>query len=117
MYTNFNNDSHPESEVKRLQMTSNDLKTTQTNIKSNRKNINILTAGPIHKNIEINHQNLDEILDNNDIQMDLAMQLISTDKTVRNDTIHDLKDSNLQSLTTQNRRLISFYDACYQKSF
>ena len=26
--------------------------------------------------------------------MDLAMQIISTDKTVRNDTIEDLKDFN-----------------------
>ena len=33
--------------------------------------------------------------------MDLAMQIISTDKTVRNDTIQDLKDFNNQSLTTQ----------------
>ena len=29
------------------------------------------------------------------------MQIISTDKTVRNDTIEDLKDFNSQSLTTQ----------------
>ena len=29
------------------------------------------------------------------------MQIISTDKTVRNDTIQDLKDFNNQSLTTQ----------------
>ena len=33
--------------------------------------------------------------------MDLAMQIISTDKTVRNDTIEDLKEFNSQSLTTQ----------------
>ena len=32
--------------------------------------------------------------------MDLAMQLISSDKTVRNDTVQDLKDFNNQSLTT-----------------
>ena len=36
--------------------------------------------------------------------MDLAMQIISTDKTVRNDTIQDLKDFNLQSLTTQAKK-------------
>ena len=29
------------------------------------------------------------------------MQIISTDKTVRNDTIEDLKEFNSQSLTTQ----------------
>ena len=33
--------------------------------------------------------------------MELAMQINSTDKTVRNDTIQDLKDFNQQSLTTQ----------------
>ena len=30
--------------------------------------------------------------------MNLAMQIICTDKTVRNDTIEDLKDFNSQSL-------------------
>ena len=33
--------------------------------------------------------------------MELAMQIISNDKTVRNDTIQDLKEFNQQSLTTQ----------------
>ena len=33
--------------------------------------------------------------------MELAMQIISTDKTVRSETVQDLKDFNLQSLTTQ----------------
>ena len=33
--------------------------------------------------------------------MELAMQFISTDKTMRNDTIQDLKDFNQQSLATQ----------------
>ena len=32
------------------------------------------------------------------------MQLSSTDKTVRNDTIQDLKDFNQQSLTTQAKK-------------
>ena len=32
--------------------------------------------------------------------MDLALQLVSTDQTVRNDTIQDLKDFNQQSLST-----------------
>ena len=32
------------------------------------------------------------------------MQLISTDKTVRNDTIEDLKEFNSQSLTTQAKK-------------
>ena len=36
--------------------------------------------------------------------MDLAIQIISTDKTVRNDTIEDLKDFNSQSLSTRAKK-------------
>ena len=36
--------------------------------------------------------------------MDLAMQIISTDKTVRNDTLEDLREFNSQSLTTQAKK-------------
>ena len=36
--------------------------------------------------------------------MELALQIISTDKTVRNDTIQDLKDFNQQSLTNQAKK-------------
>ena len=36
--------------------------------------------------------------------MELAMELSSNDKTVRNDTIQDLKDFNQQSLTTQAKK-------------
>ena len=36
--------------------------------------------------------------------MELALQLSSNDKTVRNDTIQDLKDFNQQSLTTQAKK-------------
>ena len=35
--------------------------------------------------------------------MDLAIQIISNDKTVRSNTIQDLKDFNSQSLATQAR--------------
>ena len=62
---NFDNDSHHELDVKRPQKTSNDLKTTQT--KSNKKNKNILKAGSVQENIEINEHYLDEILNKNDI--------------------------------------------------
>ena len=50
--------------------------------------------------------------------MELAMQLISSDQTVRNDTIQDLKDFNQQSLSTQakKRRAVNEHDARYQKS-
>ena len=36
--------------------------------------------------------------------MEIAMQLISSDQTVRNDTIQDLKDFNQQSLSTQAKK-------------
>ena len=36
--------------------------------------------------------------------MELAMQIISSDQTVRHDTIQDLKDFNQQSLTTQAKK-------------
>ena len=63
--TNFNNDSYHEPDVKRPQMTSNDLKTNQT--KPNKKNKTVLKAGSVQENIEINEHYLDEILDNNKI--------------------------------------------------
>ena len=36
--------------------------------------------------------------------MDLAKQLISTDETVRSNTLQDLKDFNQQSLSTQAKK-------------
>ena len=48
-------------------MTSNDLKTTQTNTKPNKKNKTILKVGSTQEIIEINEHYFDEILDNNNI--------------------------------------------------
>ena len=61
--TKSDNYSQPNHDNKRPQMTSNDLKTTQT--KSVKKNKNILKAGSLQQNIEINEHYLDEILHNN----------------------------------------------------
>ena len=36
--------------------------------------------------------------------MELAMQIISSDKTVRNDAVQDLKEFNSQSLATQAKK-------------
>ena len=36
--------------------------------------------------------------------MELAMQIISNEKTVRNDTIQDLKEFNSQYLSTQAKK-------------
>ena len=83
--TNFDNNSHRDHDLERPQSSSNSKKV---------KTKNNLKAGSVQKNVEINDQDLDEILDNSDLKMDLAMQIISTDKTVRNDTIQDLKEFN-----------------------
>ena len=61
--TNSDNDSQPNHDNKRPQLTANDLKTTQT--KSNKKNKTILKAGSVQQNIEINEHYLEEILHNN----------------------------------------------------
>ena len=61
--SNFNNNSRPDSDVKRPQLTTNDRK---TNTKSIRKNKKTLKAESIHENFEINDEYLDEILDNID---------------------------------------------------
>ena len=62
--TNFDDNSHPDSDNKRPRLTSNDLK---TNTKSNKKNKHVLKAGSLQEKIEINEHYLDEILDNNNI--------------------------------------------------
>ena len=62
--TGFDNNSHNEADVKRLQMTSNDLKTTQTI--SNKKNKIDLNGGSIQQNNEIDEHYLDKNLKNND---------------------------------------------------
>ena len=51
--------------------------------------------------------------------MELAVQIISTDKTVRSDTIDDLEEFNSQSLPTQankGQQLVSMMPAI-KKSF
>ena len=55
-------------------------------------------------NIELNEHYSDEILNKNDIQMDLVMQVISSAKSVRNDTMQDIKEFNNQSLTTETKK-------------
>ena len=50
--------------------------------------------------------------------MHLAKKFISNDKTVRSDTVQNLKDFNSKSLATQaKKRTIIFYDACSEKRF
>ena len=63
--TSFGSNSNHNPDLNRPQMTSKDLKTTQTNTKSIKKNKNIPKAGYIQQNIEINEQYLDELLHKN----------------------------------------------------
>ena len=57
---NLDNNSHRNHDLKRPQMTSNDL------VKPNKRKKNTLKGGHVHENIEINNQYLVEILrDNN----------------------------------------------------
>ena len=44
--------------------------------------------------------------------MDLAKQIIASDKTVKNDTVHVLKELNFSD-TGEKRRTISEYDDRY----
>ena len=67
--TDFDNNSRHEADVKRLQMTSNDLKRPQSKSTENSKRTktkNNLKGGLVHDNIEINEHYLDKILTNND---------------------------------------------------
>ena len=82
-----------------LKITSNDLKTISNEPVKNKKNK--LKGG---ENIEINEKSLDEIVHNNYLWMDLAIQLIAEDKTVRSDTVQDLKEYNNKSLATQAKK-------------
>ena len=58
----------------------------------------------MQEKIEINDKFLEEIFDNNNIKMDLKMLIITNDKTVRSDTMQDLKGFNSQSLATQAKK-------------
>ena len=64
--TDFDKNFHHESEVKRPQMTSNDLRRPQsTLIENSKKTKTKLKSGSIKENVEINEHYLDKILKNN----------------------------------------------------
>ena len=67
--TEFDKNSHHESDVKRPQMTSNDLKRPQSTLVENTKKTKTKTklkGGSLQENVEINEHYLDKILKNND---------------------------------------------------
>ena len=100
-------------------MTSNRPQKTSRRPQTNqldKKKQNKLKSGA---NIEINEKHLDEIIHNNYLQMDIAIQVISNAKRVRSDTLHDLKEFNNQSLATEAKKgeqLVSMTPAT-RKSF
>ena len=96
--TNLDNNSYRDHDLKRPQMTSND------RVKPNKRNENTSNDGSVHENIESNDQYLDESLHNKNSWVELAMQIVSNDKTVRSDTTQVLKEFNQQSLTTQAKK-------------
>ena len=104
--TKIDNNSHPDLDVKRNRLNSNDLKPTSNESVKNKTNN--LKVGA---NIDINDEYFDEVLYKNDFQLDLARQVISDDKTVRSDTVQDVREFNSQPLTTQAKkeRTIGFY--------
>ena len=88
-------------------MTSNDLKRPHSTSNENSKKTktkNNIKGGSIQENIEINEHYSDKILQNNNSEMELATQIISNDKTVRKDTVNDLKEIINQSLATQAKK-------------
>ena len=83
-------------------MTSNDLKRPQSISESSLevkldKSKNKLKGGA---NVESNNPYLDEFLRKDHSEMYLAMQIISNDKTVRSNTVQDLKEFISQCLAT-----------------
>ena len=107
------NISNRELDLERPPMTSKEV--TNENVKSFKsKSKNSLKDGFVHKNIEINEKQFDEFLHNKNFQMELAMQLISSGQTIRNDTEQVSKDFNSQSLATQTKigqRVVSMIPA------
>ena len=68
------------------------------------KNQKKIKSGSVHENVEINDEYFDKSFRNSNSQMELAMQIICNDKTVRSDTVQDLKEFNSQSSTTQAKK-------------
>ena len=67
--TDFDNNSHHEADVKRPQMTSNNLERPQLTSNENSKKTktkNKLKSGSVQENFEINEHYLDKIPKNND---------------------------------------------------
>ena len=113
--TNLNDNSKDERDVERPQMTSN--ADSAVNPATNKKSK--LDVGSMYQIDENNDEHLGEILHNNNLYKEIAMQIISFDKTVRSNTVQELKNFNSQSLAIQAKKgeqLVSMMPA-FKKSF
>ena len=92
------------------QMTSNNLDKPNTDTECtakrtfNKRKKTKPKAESVHEKLEFNDEYLDEILHNNNFYMELAMQIVSNDKTVRSNTLRKLKEINSQPLTTPAKK-------------
>ena len=73
-------------------------------VKPNTSKKNKLKSGSLKENQQINVEQLDEILHDNNLYMEIAMQIISNDETVRSNTVQHSKEFNSQSLATQAKK-------------
>ena len=93
--------SNREHDLERPQMTSKDSSPSIETVKPNTSKKNKLKGCG---KIEINDEYLDEILHNINLELDLAMQIISNHQTVRSNTVQDLIEFNSQSLARQAKK-------------
>ena len=108
-YRNSSNTNHTRKQKNSntnhddVKMTSNDLKRTQMTSKdTDVKPVKSKNKMKSVANIEINDKSLDESFRKNNPQLDLAMQIISNDQTVRSDTAQDFKKFNSHRIGDSN---------------
>ena len=79
-----------------------------------------LKGGSFKENFEFSDNILKGLLHTKNFYMEVAIQFISNDKTVRISTLHDSKECNCQSLLTQAKKreqIVSMMPAFKKKSF
>ena len=83
------------------QLTSKESPSFIETVKPNASKKNKLKGGG---NNQIDDEYSDEIFHNNNLQKELAMQIISNAKIGRRNTVQDLKEFNTQPLSTQAKK-------------
>ena len=99
-----------DHDLKRPQMTSNDLKRSQKiELVKPDSTLNRSTSEKNKKKVDPCRRlrlriKFSELLHNNNLFMETAMQIISNDKTVRSDIVQGLNDFNSQSSSKQAKK-------------